>query len=103
MNRFEFWVFFSSSGSPKGIILVFIVTCKLLYWNHLPFSQSPASTMSKVSLNMMLGGKEFRSFTLVSLLQLPETRTGLAGKGAPFFLWKKGLVTEKKLGDRVCS
>lgn len=60
--------------------------------------------MLKVSLNMMLREKELRSLPLVSLLQLPETRTGLTGEGAPLFLWKKGLVTEeKKLGDRVCS
>lgn len=51
----------------------------------------------------MLQGKELRSLPLVSPLQLPETRTGLIGEGAPFLLWKKGLVTEeKKLGDRVC-
>lgn len=56
MNRFG--VFFSSSGSPKSIISVFIVICKLLYLNHLPFSQSPASRMLKVNLDV-LGGKEF--------------------------------------------
>lgn len=57
--------------------------------------------MLKVSLNMMLWGKELRSLPSFSLLQLPETKTGLTGEGAPFFLWKKGLVTEKKPGDSL--
>lgn len=58
--------------------------------------------MLKVSLNMMLWGKELRSLPSFPLLQLPETKTGLTGERAPFFLWKKGLVTEeKKLGDSL--
>lgn len=58
--------------------------------------------MLKVSLNMMLWGKELRSSPLVSLLQLPETKTGLIGEGTPSFLWNNSLVTEeKKLGDSL--
>lgn len=57
-----------------------------------------------MSLNMMLWEKELRPLPLASRLQLPETRAGLTGEGAPFLLWKKGLVTEeKKLGDRLSS
>lgn len=60
--------------------------------------------MVRVSLNTMLWEKELRPFPLAFHLQLPETRAGLIGEGAPFLLWKKGLVTEeKKLRDRLSS
>lgn len=60
--------------------------------------------MLRVSLDMMLQGKELRALPLVSPLQPPETTAGLTGEGAPFLLWKKGLMTEeKKLGDRLYS